>query len=108
MALLDELNEIGRGATAWAASISSKIASSASNRAARTKRPAARCSSPRTANSKRCASTARRRTTSRLLSLRYAEMVYYGMWFTPLREALDAFFTSSQKRVTGSVGLAAL
>ena len=40
-----------------------------------------------------------------MLSLRYAEMVYYGMWFTPLREALDAFFTSSQKRVTGSVGL---
>jgi argininosuccinate synthase len=40
-----------------------------------------------------------------LLSLRYAEMVYYGMWFTPLREALDAFFASSQKRVTGSVGL---
>jgi argininosuccinate synthase len=40
-----------------------------------------------------------------ILSLRYAEMVYYGMWFTPLREALDAFFTSSQKRVTGSVGL---
>ena len=27
-----------------------------------------------------------------ILSLRYAEMVYYGMWFTPLREALDAFF----------------
>ena len=40
-----------------------------------------------------------------LLSLRYAEMVYYGMWFTPLREALDAFFTNSQKRVTGSVTL---
>ena len=40
-----------------------------------------------------------------ILSLRYAEMVYYGMWFTPLREALDAFFTSSQKRVTGSVAL---
>ena len=29
-----------------------------------------------------------------ILSLRYAEMVYYGMWFTPLRESLDAFFTS--------------
>jgi argininosuccinate synthase len=43
-----------------------------------------------------------------LLSLRYAEMVYYGMWFTPLREALDAFFSSSQKRVTGSVGLSLL
>jgi argininosuccinate synthase len=40
-----------------------------------------------------------------LLSLRYAEMVYYGMWFTPLRVALDAFFASSQERVTGSVGL---
>ncbi|HLW82751.1 MAG TPA: argininosuccinate synthase [Candidatus Acidoferrales bacterium] len=39
------------------------------------------------------------------LSLRYAEMVYYGMWFTPLRESLDAFFASSQSRVTGAVGL---
>ena len=39
------------------------------------------------------------------LSLRYAEMVYYGMWFTPLRESLDAFFASSQRRVTGTVGL---
>ncbi|MFZ3201563.1 MAG: argininosuccinate synthase [Candidatus Acidiferrales bacterium] len=40
-----------------------------------------------------------------ILSLRYAEMVYYGMWFTPLRHALDAFYASSQSRVTGSVGL---
>jgi argininosuccinate synthase len=40
-----------------------------------------------------------------MLSLRYAEMVYYGMWFTPLRESLDAFFTNSQRRVTGSVAL---
>jgi argininosuccinate synthase len=40
-----------------------------------------------------------------MLSLRYAEMVYYGMWFTPLRESLDAFFVKSQQRVTGSVGL---
>ena len=40
-----------------------------------------------------------------MLSLRYAEMVYYGMWFTPLRESLDAFFAKSQQRVTGSVGL---
>jgi argininosuccinate synthase len=43
-----------------------------------------------------------------ILSLRYAEMVYYGMWFTPLREALDAFFASAQRRVTGSVGLTLL
>ena len=40
-----------------------------------------------------------------ILSLRYAEMVYYGMWFTPLREALDAFFASSQHRVTGAIAL---
>jgi argininosuccinate synthase len=40
-----------------------------------------------------------------LLSLRYAEMVYYGLWFTPLRQSLDAFFSNSQKRVTGSVGM---
>ncbi len=39
------------------------------------------------------------------LALRYAEMVYYGMWFTPLRESLDAFFTASQRRVTGRVSL---
>jgi argininosuccinate synthase len=32
-------------------------------------------------------------------------MVYYGLWFTPLRESLDAFFSQSQKRVTGTVGL---
>jgi argininosuccinate synthase len=40
-----------------------------------------------------------------LLSLRYAEMVYYGLWFTPLRESLDAFFSNAQKRVTGTIGL---
>jgi argininosuccinate synthase len=40
-----------------------------------------------------------------VLSLRYAEMVYYGMWFTPLRESLDAFFLNSQRRITGSVAL---
>jgi argininosuccinate synthase len=39
------------------------------------------------------------------LALRYAEMVYYGMWFTPLRGSLDALFTASQRRVTGTVSL---
>jgi len=33
---------------------------------------------------------------------RYAELVYYGQWFTPLREALDAFVSKTQERVTGS------
>jgi argininosuccinate synthase len=39
------------------------------------------------------------------LSERYAELVYNGLWFTALREALDAFFVISQRRVTGTVGL---
>jgi argininosuccinate synthase len=39
------------------------------------------------------------------LSVRYAELVYYGLWFSPLREALDSFFQVAQQRVTGSVGL---
>jgi argininosuccinate synthase len=42
---------------------------------------------------------------SETLSLRYAELVYYGTWFTPQREALDAYFTEAQTRVTGTVGL---
>lgn len=36
---------------------------------------------------------------------RFAEMVYYGKWFTPLREAMSAFVTKTQKRVTGTVRL---
>ena len=34
---------------------------------------------------------------------RFAELVYYGKWFTPLREALSAFFVKTQESVTGSV-----
>ena len=36
---------------------------------------------------------------------KYAEMVYYGFWFSPEREALQAFVTESQKNVTGTVRL---
>jgi len=39
------------------------------------------------------------------LALKYAELVYFGLWFTPLRESLDAFVNSTQKEVTGTVGL---
>lgn len=39
----------------------------------------------------------------RVLSEKYAELVYYGLWFSPLKEALDHFFKSNQKRVTGKV-----
>jgi argininosuccinate synthase len=40
------------------------------------------------------------------ISLKYAELVYFGLWFTPMREALDAFVNETQKTVTGSVKLA--
>ena len=37
------------------------------------------------------------------LALKYAEMVYYGQWFSPLRQALDAFVDVTQRAVTGKV-----
>ncbi len=40
-----------------------------------------------------------------LVSLKYAEMVYYGQWFCQLREALDAFVDVTQRNVTGTVRL---
>jgi argininosuccinate synthase len=40
-----------------------------------------------------------------LVAQRYAELVYYGQWFTPLREALDAFVVNTQETVTGTVRL---
>jgi argininosuccinate synthase len=36
---------------------------------------------------------------------RYAELAYEGLWFTPLKTALDAFITETQKTVTGTVRL---
>ncbi len=39
------------------------------------------------------------------VGLKYAEIVYFGLWFTPLREALDAFVAKTQEHVTGSVAL---
>src|SRR3954451_5098428 len=35
----------------------------------------------------------------------YAELIYDGLWFSPLKEALDAFIDSSQRYVTGEVRL---
>ncbi|MHC4749666.1 MAG: argininosuccinate synthase [Planctomycetota bacterium] len=37
------------------------------------------------------------------LALKYGEMVYYGLWFCQLREALDAFVNVTQRNVTGEV-----
>ncbi len=39
------------------------------------------------------------------VSLKYAELVYNGQWFTPIREALDAFIDKTQEAVTGTVRL---
>ncbi len=40
-----------------------------------------------------------------LVAKRYAELVYFGQWFSPLREALAAFVDETQKTVTGTVRL---
>ena len=39
------------------------------------------------------------------LEPRWAELVYDGLWFSPLKEALDAFFAATQRHVTGEVRL---
>ncbi len=40
-----------------------------------------------------------------MLAIKFAELVYDGNWFTPLREALSAFVDSTQQTVTGTVRL---
>ena len=44
--------------------------------------------------------------TKRGLSARWAELVYEGLWFSPLREAIDAFVDVTQELVTGEVRVA--
>jgi argininosuccinate synthase len=39
------------------------------------------------------------------LSREYSEMIYQGLWYTDLREAMDAFFNHSQRYVSGTVTL---
>lgn len=40
-----------------------------------------------------------------LIALKYSELVYYGLWYTPLKEALDKFVDQTQKYVNGTVRL---
>ena len=40
-----------------------------------------------------------------MVALRFAELVYFGQWYTPLREALSAFVDKTQETVTGDVKL---
>ncbi len=39
------------------------------------------------------------------VALKYAELVYFGQWFSPLRQALDAFVANTQNEITGVVTL---
>jgi argininosuccinate synthase len=39
------------------------------------------------------------------VALKYAELIYYGLWYTPLKKALDKFIHETQKNVTGTVKL---
>jgi argininosuccinate synthase len=41
--------------------------------------------------------------TKQMLAGKFAELVYFGQWFTPLREALSAFVDKTQETVTGEV-----
>jgi argininosuccinate synthase len=42
---------------------------------------------------------------ARAVSLQYADIVHNGLWFTPLREALDAYVAKVQERVSGGIRL---
>jgi len=40
-----------------------------------------------------------------IIALKYADLVYNGQWYTPIREAIDAFIDVTQKPVSGTVKL---
>jgi argininosuccinate synthase len=40
-----------------------------------------------------------------IVALKYAELIYYGLWYSRLKEALDGFINATQKHVTGSIRL---
>ncbi len=40
-----------------------------------------------------------------MISLKYAELIYYGLWYSQLKDALDGFVNSTQDRVTGTIRL---
>lgn len=39
------------------------------------------------------------------VAIKYAEIIYYGLWYSPLRLALDAFIDQTQEKVTGDIKL---
>lgn len=38
-----------------------------------------------------------------IIALKYAELIYYGLWYTPLKEALDGFVEKTQTKISGKV-----
>ncbi|MCU0651798.1 MAG: argininosuccinate synthase [Candidatus Omnitrophica bacterium] len=40
-----------------------------------------------------------------MIALKYSELVYYGLWYSPLKEALDSFVESTQELVSGTIKL---
>jgi len=40
-----------------------------------------------------------------IISLKYSELVYYGLWYSALKQAMDSFVETTQKYVTGSIRL---
>jgi argininosuccinate synthase len=40
-----------------------------------------------------------------MISLKYAELIYYGLWYSQLKNALDGFIDSTQERVSGTIRL---
>ncbi|MFA5099594.1 MAG: argininosuccinate synthase [Candidatus Omnitrophota bacterium] len=40
-----------------------------------------------------------------MISLKYADLIYYGLWYSQLKDALDGFIEATQKNVTGSIKL---
>ncbi|HTZ11315.1 MAG TPA: argininosuccinate synthase [Candidatus Margulisiibacteriota bacterium] len=40
-----------------------------------------------------------------IIALKYSELVYYGLWYSPLKEALDSFMNSTQRHLSGSIKL---
>lgn len=40
-----------------------------------------------------------------IISLKYSELVYYGLWYSPLKKALDSFIESTQGNITGKIKL---
>ena len=88
-----------------AGSTSSRTGSSASRAARSTRLPAPWCSSPRTPSSSTSRWSANSAGTSGHTDQRWGELVYDGLWYSPLKVALETFVENTQEHVTGEIRL---